>query len=280
MTSNNDNINAVSSSSDVNVTVVNSDPFTQLEMLYKEQQVWNDTLYTTCTSKLYSMLAGCLDVCAQYKGERKRRALLDNWLTAAGLKFNDGTALETKIVRYVFRITNKRSLTYARVLRIAIAEGIKSDGFVAWVIEQGGLEEVRRKFADGVSPAVRKKQVVKAAADILLEANTIVALNELPQQLEVNTDGTLEFSLALVRKNKSTGFAEIVRGTKNASVIAKFLAVVGKEVIDARTAQLAIEQQATAAEAAEKAIDAAMAALQAELEDLARNDSNALAVAA
>ena len=276
MTMTNDTDVAISN----NNTVNNSNALTQLEALYAEQITWNDTLYKASTTQLYSMLAGCLDVCEQLKGEIKRRKLLDNWLAAAGLKFNEGTALATKVVRYVFRIDNKRSSIYSRVLRIAIADGVKAEGFAAWVIECGGIEEVRRTAASGVSAAAKKKQIAKDAAEILLEADALVTLSNLPQALDVNTDGAFEFSLALVRKNKSTGVAEIVRGTDNAPLIAKFLALVGADVIKARTAQLAIEQQATAADAADDAIEAAMVALEAALVDVAQNDSNALAVAA
>lgn len=252
------NTNETNKSNAVTASLQNSSPFDQLVKLHAEQNVWSDTLYKTSTNQLYSMLAGCLDVCEQLKGERKQRKQLDHWMTTAGLKFNEGTSLETKIVRYVFRIDGKRSQIYSRVIRIAITEGIKSVGFVTWVIEHGGLEEVRRKHANGISAADVKKQIVSSAADILLGADAIATLEQ-ASLLTVNTDGSLEFCLALVRENKVSGKPEIVYGVNNAALIKKFIAFVGKDVIGESTAKLAVSQQKAAATASADAIDAIVA---------------------
>ena len=234
----------------------NSNPLAQLEALHTEQKTWSDTLYKNSTTQLYRMLADCLDVWDQLKSNRTQRQELDHWLDTAGLKSKSDTHLTTKIVRYVFRINTKRSQIYARVLRIAGDEGIKAENFVRWVIEHGGVEEVRRQNANGASPLAIAAQIVKDAADILLEADTIATLEKRPQQLTVNTDGSLDFALALVRENKSTGAAEIVYGMNNAALIKKFLAYVGKEVIEQRKAKLSTKQQAAAADAAANARDA------------------------
>ena len=156
-------------------TLINSMAIGQLDKLHAEQVQWHDKQYKGTTDKLHSMLAGCLDVCEQLKGERGQRKLLDNALESWGYTKLATTHLTTKVVRYVFRMTGKRTDAYARVLRLATAAGVTALDFPKWVADAGGVEEVRRTRANGISSAEATKQVVKATADILLERDAFAA---------------------------------------------------------------------------------------------------------
>jgi len=118
---------------------------------------------------------------------------LNKVLKSNSIPFNDGTALETKVVRVVFGSIGKRAHIYARVLTNARQQSVTTQGFTAWLEEQGGVEAVRRQH-NGKSPAEVRKERIEAA-EKSFETVKSKQLSDAPK-----FDGS-DFTLALVRHN-------------------------------------------------------------------------------
>ena len=89
---------------------------------------------------------------------------LNKLLVAKGLTFNDGTKLETKVVRVVFGNIGKRAHIYARVLVNVREQAFDAKGFAKRLKAQGGVEAVRRQHK-GLTPTQVKQQKVQTAEE-------------------------------------------------------------------------------------------------------------------
>jgi len=108
--------------------------------------------------------------------------------------------------------------------------GIDGMKLPKWIREGGGVEEIRRKHKDGISPATLAIQHTAIATAELANQKTLVENFKAPIELEPSSDALHTFSLALVRKNKD-GTSSIVYGSRNETLIAKLLAVAGKHLV-------------------------------------------------
>ena len=112
----------------------------------KKAKTWNDTSYKKATDELYKLLAECYSVTLTTRAQSTAvMRELNKLLVAKGLTFNDGTKLETKVVRVVFGNIGKRAHIYARVLVNAREQAVDAKGFAKWLTAQGGVEAVRRQ---------------------------------------------------------------------------------------------------------------------------------------
>jgi hypothetical protein len=112
----------------------------------KKAKTWNDTSYKKATDELYRLLAECYSVTLTTRAQSTAvMRELNKLLVAKGLTFNDGTKLETKVVRVVFGNIGKRAHIYARVLVNAREQAVDAKGFAKWLTAQGGVEAVRRQ---------------------------------------------------------------------------------------------------------------------------------------
>ena len=91
---------------------------------------WHSTSYKKATDELYALLSECYasvaDVSAQGTATVRE---LNKVITQNGITFNDGTGLETKVVRVVFGNIGKRAHIYARVLGNAAKQAVKPTVF-------------------------------------------------------------------------------------------------------------------------------------------------------
>ena len=168
---------------------------------------WHSTSYKKATDELYTLLADC------YKGTADIRAAsvsvvkqLNKLLKEKKLTFNDGTRLETKVVRVVFGNIGKRAQIYARVLVNAREQSVQSEDFVSWLETQGGVEAVRKQH-NGLTPAEVKAQRVETAEKALPHVKA-QQLSNAPK-----VDGS-DYVLALVQhtngKQRIVGFCDSV----------------------------------------------------------------------
>lgn len=202
-----------------------------LDKLYTQQVEWRDTLYKSANERLLGLLSECLEAYKLLKDDKIACKLLNARLGELGLGAREGTHLTMRVVRYVFRITNSRAASYARVLRAALEHNIGSVALKEWVIEKGGVEGVRRLNKSGVSPAQVAKQVSEEAGEVLGNAKALASINKLPSELKPGENAYEGFKLVLLRHNKQTGEGEIVWASDNAALTKRFLAVVGTDVI-------------------------------------------------
>ena len=215
---------------------------------------WNETAYKTATEQLFALLAECYAETANIRAASVTvMRNLNKLLKAKRLVFNDGTRLETKVVRVVFGNIGKRAHIYARVLVTAREQSVKPPAFVEWLVGQGGVEAVRKQHK-GLSPSQVKAQRVEAAEKAL----PIVKAKQLTDAPKV--DGS-DYVLALVEH--TSGKQRIVGFCESLSLVKQVLAKLADDAVqqadgiaradlerERRTLQQQIAQMSTASEMA------------------------------
>lgn len=182
----------------------------------KKVKTWNDTSYKKATDDLYALLAECYSVTLTTRAQSTAvMRELNKLLVEKGLTFNDGTKLETKVVRVAFGNIGKRAHIYASVLVNAREQAVDAKEFAKWLTAQGGVGAVRRQHK-GLTPTQVKQQKVKTAE----EAFKTVGSKPLTSAPKV--DGS-DYVLALVQHRKN-GKCEVVSFCDNLPLIKQTLA--------------------------------------------------------
>jgi hypothetical protein len=181
-------------------------------------------------------------------GDRKTlRNELATLLKTDGIKVQVNTPTLTMFVRYVFGSDRKRAHGYAYVLKAAISHDIKADGLAAFIVEQGGIEEIKRKMVASEEAIANKAKREKA-----LEAvNANAEQAELAPLATVGIDlsqNTTPFAI-LITKPNANGEGDVVAVLKNAE--AKLVTALYKH----------IAKQNIVDEAAQKMLETEMASL-------------------
>lgn len=223
-----------SSSNTVASSNIISNLTAELDKLCDERKDWEANAYKRSNDQLYAILARCLDIYVLLRDDVKQRRVfrskLDNLTGDDKVVFNEGTNLPTRIVRYVFRNNGKRSFAYAKVLIAAHEANVDSVRLASWIVENGGVEQVRRKQND-VTPSMREANFRAIASAKLAKQSAIGGSICAIDRLQPSVDAEHEFSLALLRK-EADGTMSVVDGTNNSALVNKFLALVGKQLND------------------------------------------------
>jgi predicted pyridoxine 5'-phosphate oxidase superfamily flavin-nucleotide-binding protein len=170
--------NAAKNLSAVNLAFANS-IVQQLDVLSARRDVWEKTEYKKANDGLYALLADCLDVFnARFvKGSEDdkkalRRSLMER-LKANNVRVVATSTTLTMLARFVFNSDRKRAQGYGYVLAAAVSHGIEAAEFPAWVLKQGGIEEIKRKMVQSDEAKARqekRKQAKETAEQMIVEA--------------------------------------------------------------------------------------------------------------
>lgn len=160
----------------------------QLDGLVSQRKQWEATDYKKANEGLYSLLASCLEV---FKGKfvdaddsdkKALRSDLTARLTADGVRVQRNTTTLTMFVRFVFGSDRKRAHGYTYVLKAAISYDVAAANLPSWIVEQGGIEEVRKRMI--VSEAAQQRQadlsVAQAQVKASIEQAVVTPLARLP----------------------------------------------------------------------------------------------------
>ncbi len=184
----------------------------QLDALSARRDQWEKTDYKKANDGLYTLLADCLKVFnAQFvKGSPDdqmalRRNLMQR-LQADGVRVVKTSTTLTMLARYVFNSDRKRAQGYGYVLAAAVSYEKTAAEFPAWVVEQGGLEEIKRKMVKSEG-AKAKQEAVKAAT---LSVKGWVELNTLEPLAHVDIEGVTGSYAVLLAKPNVQGGVDIV----------------------------------------------------------------------
>jgi hypothetical protein len=152
----------------------------QLDVLSVRREQWEATDYKKANDGLYALLADCLAVFNErfLKGSEQdqialRRNLMQR-LQADGIRVVKTSTTLTMLARFVFNSDRKRAQGYGYVLAAAVSHKVQAADFPAWVLKQGGLEEIKRLMVKKPE-AIAKLEAVKVATKAIkgeLEDNT------------------------------------------------------------------------------------------------------------
>jgi hypothetical protein len=146
---------------------------TQLDGLVVKRKQWEATDYKKANEGLYSLLASCLDVFnskfvnAGDDDKKTLRGELKNRLTADGVRVQRNTTTLTMFVRFVFGSDRKRAHGYTYVLKAAISYDVTAASLPSWIVEQGGIEEVRRRMIVSEKALENRAALANAKAQVI-----------------------------------------------------------------------------------------------------------------
>lgn len=145
---------------------------TQLDGLVVQRKQWEATDYKKANEGLYSLLASCLDVFkskfvnADDNNKKTLRGELSARLKADGVRVQRNTTTLTMFVRFVFGSDRKRAHGYTYVLKAAISHEVAVANLPSWIVEQGGIEEVRRQMIVSEEAKQRKADLANAQTQV------------------------------------------------------------------------------------------------------------------
>ena len=225
----------------------------QLSDLVVKREKWESTDYKKANEGLYALLSSCLEMFNSKfvtAGDSDRKTLrheLATLLKTDGIKVQTNTPTLTMFVRYVFGSDRKRAHGYAYVLKAAISYEISAEALAKFIVEQGGIEEIKRKMVASEEAIANKAKREKA-----LEAvNANAEQAELAPLATVGIDlsqNTTPFAIVITKPN-ANGEGDVIAVLKNAE--AKLITALYKH----------IAKQNIADEAAQKMLETEMASL-------------------
>ena len=235
--------------SDNNIAYANA-TVQQLDLLVADRKTWESTIYKKSNENLYELMAKCKkifeDKFENATSDNDRKAIrleIAHRLTADGIRVQKNSTTLTMFVRYVFGSDRKRAHGYAYVLKAAISHGIRADGLEKFILDEGGIEEIKRKMVASEKAIANKEKrdkafgLVKAKAE-LHEISPLVSLD-----MPIVNNRTPY--VVLVAKPMSNGKTHVVAVLKNASevlvnVLYKHIA---KGDLDAQEAQELLDKE-------------------------------------
>ena len=160
----------------------------QLDGLVSKRKQWETTDYKKANEGLYSLLASCLEVFkskfvdADDSDKKTLRSDLTARLTAEGVRVQRNTTTLTMFVRFVFGSDRKRAHGYTYVLKAAISYDVTAANLPSWIVEQGGIEEVRKRMIVSEEAQQRKADLATAQAQVKasIEQAVVTPLAKLP----------------------------------------------------------------------------------------------------
>jgi hypothetical protein len=145
-------------------------PQSTLAAMEQARMSWETTELAASNKRLYSILR---DAYSYYlvmkqdhnKGARQDRASeLDKFIKARGYTFMPSTHDMTRVVKCVFGVDRRRVSAYSIALREALRQQIAAVDLVAFIEENGGVEQIRM---GGSKPLSVTKRAAKAADEVL-----------------------------------------------------------------------------------------------------------------
>lgn len=144
-------------------------------------------------AQLYGILADCLRVYQDLVRDSNAQKEFRDKYKRQKLTLTKRSPLQAQIIRYVFKLDRRKLSAYARVIEVAHRENTKSYELSAWIIENGGIEEIRRRATKRGLP---REQALRLAVDSL---GNFPALGKITDADKTLRPQYRNFSLALLR---------------------------------------------------------------------------------
>jgi len=187
------------------------------EQLSLRHSTYVDKFATLANDELYAILAAIMALYEQVNNSQDQAKLVKHIRQILSSVHNIKTQANTKttalVVKLVTRANRKTSHVYSRVLEVAIAAGVKSDGLVEFIKLKGGIDKIRT----AVNSAETTQQI--KAAEKSLQQQLRSQLSHKPAIGDVDLSGVrhtlpkafdVEFQHLLCRYNPHTKSHEIV----------------------------------------------------------------------
>ena len=196
--------------------------------LIQRRTVWEDGTYKQANQQLYSILEQCAVIYAQCREDKATARSFFAVAEELGIAFNKGTGMALKIVRVVFGQERQREFTYARVLKLWHNEHAEGQTLTNYVIEKGGIENVRRNEGKKNKPALDNKDYRNIAANSMSDTPVLASFPVAKDMLR-DDGNTTDYMVALVHCD-ANGMGKVIYASNRSSLVDAALAVIGKEI--------------------------------------------------
>lgn len=202
------------------------------DTLIEHRRRWEEGTYAASNAELYALLGQTLDFYLRIRRDVGLSKALSGLLDTYGIIYNSSTSTALKVIRLVFAGKGRenaiahRVFGYTKVLEVAAAEGVTGATLPDFIVERGGIDEIRRTSKNGMTVATRTKNNRDYAEVYYASCKEIASIDITDTLQPANGE---HFSLALVRKN-SDATGSIVFGTDNVSVLHQVLALAGSQL--------------------------------------------------
>ena len=204
----------------------------------KAANKWTKNAYRSASTELYELLAECYAHTQFYRSaDISFKLQLNQLLRDAKHTFNEGTRIETKVVRVVFgevftgAIGRSRGAIYSKVLTAAFEEKVSKDKFVKWLTTQGGVEAVRKQNKGKTAAQIKTERALSAHTQLATQST---------QDLQLCTPAqNYEYSLALVAH--TGGDKRIVALLNNNTLVKEALAKAFAELEETKNSNSSAE---------------------------------------
>ncbi|MCR9257684.1 MAG: hypothetical protein NXI16_16490 [Alphaproteobacteria bacterium] len=200
-----------------------------INALRKQCQAWELGVFRTSNDELYAILQKCHLFLENLRSAPEMRSSFTKALAGLGIQTRGNTSLELKVVKAVFGKENKRIHAYVRLLQAAKKDLPKGKPLSDWIVEHGGVEEIRRKPKGGPTPAERAKSNREHAEQSLVNIDPVGSRFDPDDSLQPDSDSDYPFSVALVRVD-SDGKAAVVFGTNKTTLVRAVLSEAGAKL--------------------------------------------------
>jgi hypothetical protein len=120
---------------------------THADLLAERHASYVSEFVTRANSELYAILAEVLKLHEQVEASKQRDKLIKQMRVRLKehhkIKTQANTTTTALVTKYVTRASRKTAHVYSRVLQVAIANGVTSEGLVAYIENSGGIDKVR-----------------------------------------------------------------------------------------------------------------------------------------
>lgn len=199
-----------------------------LNALIAQRELWEYGTYKQANTELYAILEQCGEMFAALREDKKNARAFNAIAEEQGIAFNKGTSLALKIVRVVFDAQTNREFAYARVIKVWFDERTDEQTLTNYVIEHGGVENVRRTASNNAKTKLSADDYRDIAEDALVSAHALATLDVQGYMLS-DAENDSDYVVALVRCDND-GNGEVVYGSNKRALVNNALAVAGKEL--------------------------------------------------
>lgn len=203
---------------------------TTLNTLIAQREVWENGTYAKANTELRAILEQCGEIYAALKADKKNARAFNAIADELGIAFNKGTSLALKIVRVVFDAQTNREFAYARVIKVWFDERVDEQTLTNFVIERGGIENVRRNSKATNANKLGADDYKEIAENVLADASALATL-AIEDYMLSDEENNTDYVVALVHCD-GAGSGKIVYGSNKRVLVNNALAVMGKELDD------------------------------------------------
>lgn len=220
----------------------------------KERDAWQPEQERS-NQKLYVILAKCLAAYGRLDKHKSEKEAFLKAYKSLEMPGNSRTRLAAKVIVYVFAVDRKKRSSYASVIAAAYDAGISEHELPTWIIDCGGIEEIRRKGGEPDPDKLSAQAAIDLAKEELPKCDELFEINGDNSPLRVFPNDN--FCVAVIRfaSNKK---CTIVHATSNPRARDAVLVAMGHELQDKKAAKTSMQLKRGQIAKRTKAIEAAV----------------------